>query len=416
MSPPDSMFDNGLPSLDLARRQDPPMSTGTTSTATASTTSTILSSSTLTITSHATSTQAITTTSTPSPVCTSQCLNATSVAGIGVACLVGGAAIGLLAAWAMARKKQKRERGLSGDGPIEPVQAGASNKTYGTRASLEPSYILDMIESGSKIRSMLSSIGLLITQHVLTQYHDDPVTTSKAELAQVLRSLGLGEADQGVSPDHLASMVLDVYYRTEALRHVLSFVIFSSLDLASARPPVSLLPPPVVDLVRMAPRPTAPKVGPTAWESGQSILKTATADAPKVCGKKTALAASKWRVLSAFLLHAEKDTNLLLETDAAVVTPQAEALVEALGGFLEPFARPGQAEHLLKVLATSAQFGYVLLSQPEDHAFDHLPGPGNDPKTTLVVTAGLRSRPFDEHGWPQESWRVDSPPIVSELK
>lgn len=74
------------------------MPASTTSTATTSTMSITLSGGTLIMAGHTASTHTITATSTPSPVCTSQCLNAASVAGIGIACLVGGTAIGLLAA------------------------------------------------------------------------------------------------------------------------------------------------------------------------------------------------------------------------------------------------------------------------------------------------------------------------------
>ena len=101
---------------------------------------------------------------------------------------------------------------------------------------------------------------------------------------------------------------------------------------------------------------------------------------------------SRWRTLSAFLLHPQRaERTPLLPSDHAVL-PQAAGLANAMMSFLQPFVAPGaaqgQAEHLQAVILECTKLGYVLFSQPSDWRFTHsaVAQPG---VRFLVVCAGL---------------------------
>ncbi|KAM0301765.1 hypothetical protein ACHAPM_004915 [Fusarium culmorum] len=94
------------------------------------------------------------------------------------------------------------------------------------------------------------------------------------------------------------------------------------------------------------------------------------ADSPAI-----SLARSRWRSLSALLLHpnpAER-TPLPLSTDEAPA--KAQSLANELNTFLQLFvtqdsaSRQDQKNHLQDVILECTRLGYVLLSQPGDWGF-----------------------------------------------
>lgn len=96
----------------------------------------------------------------------------------------------------------------------------------------------------------------------------------------------------------------------------------------------------------------------------------------------SSLALNQWRTLSAFLLHPARSQRTPLPTSHTALAPQAAALAHALDSFLGYFAagsdkegRSQQRGHLEAVIAETTKFGYVLLSQPSEWRFVHVPGP-----------------------------------------
>lgn len=88
---------------------------------------------------------------------------------------------------------------------------------------------------------------------------------------------------------------------------------------------------------------------------------------------------TKWRQLSAFLLHENRSERTPLAPPEEATAQQAQQLARELNRFLEPFVlrdRDGelgydQESHLQQVLTECARFGYVLFSQPSEYRFDY---------------------------------------------
>ena len=109
---------------------------------------------------------------------------------------------------------------------------------------------------------------------------------------------------------------------------------------------------------------------------------------------------TKWRQLSAFLLHPNRSDRTPLAPPEEATARQAQQLAWELNRFLEPFVLCDrglgyeQESHLQQVLTECARFGYVLFSQPSEYRFDY------DDQGRLggfVVCPGLE-RVSDEEG------------------
>lgn len=114
-----------------------------------------------------------------------------------------------------------------------------------------------------------------------------------------------------------------------------------------------------------------------------------------------AAALTKWRQLSAFLLHPNRSDRTPLAPPEEATAHQAQQLARELNRFLEPFVLRDrersyeQESHLQQVLAECARFGYVLFSQPAEYRFDY--GDQGRPGGGIVVCPGLE-RVSDEEG------------------
>ncbi|KAH9429060.1 hypothetical protein MCOR02_010473 [Pyricularia oryzae] len=288
-------------------------------------------------------------------------VNLEGAVGIAMGCLVAGILIGLAAMILFHRRRTYGTRRRAPEAPVArqlPVQAQTPQKLlpwHKDMFELGP-FLLDS-SSDKDIAGMLDEAGQLIEQHVENNYHAKPVSTSPHELTKALQGLGVEGVDgkgSSVSAATLTSLALESGTRRLALRHLLSLVIFSSMDLDRIRRqkipghPPSILPAPMVAFVQAQP-------GPGLYENREA----------------TARAATQWRVLAAYLMNGKRCDRTALEADPEALKAQAAALAQALDAVLAPFARPGQVENLVAVILESARLGYVLVSQPNDWRFEH---------------------------------------------
>lgn len=87
------------------------------------------------------------------------------------------------------------------------------------------------------------------------------------------------------------------------------------------------------------------------------------------------LALSKWRKLSALLLHPTPEERTPLQVSETDVAPQALAMTQALNAFLQHFvsadqqSQHEQASHLQAVIFECAKLGYEVFSHPCDWEF-----------------------------------------------
>jgi len=231
-----------------------------------------------------------------------------------------------------------------------------------------------------EIASELRSLGTLIEQHVEDNYHRKPVQEDPRVLAAALVQLCISSGSGSLAPDALAQLALEPKTRFTALQHVLSLVLFRSVDVCSGSP-LSMLPAPVAGFLRSMPQ--------------------------KEDRDKTDVlffALNQWRALSAFLLHPARSERTPLPTSSATATKQAAALTGALDAFLGYFVasdgdrRSRQRSHLEAVIAETTKFGYVLFSQPSEWRFEH--AQSHDTRGRVAVVCAGLLKVADKDGTP----------------
>ncbi|KAJ4135967.1 hypothetical protein NW768_003573 [Fusarium equiseti] len=275
-----------------------------------------------------------------------------AVAGVVIGCLIAGLALGLVVAFILFRRR--RNNSTSPDFiAVEPQYA---EPKHGPQVSVTPSghdaelsqFLLDATPD-KEIQAELSSLSELIYQHVETYYHGPQVQATSAEVAQSLVNIGYSPELSGTQPEAVAAICLDSKTSQVGLRHVLSHVIFRGLDFNSGGN-LSMLPL----VVAVMARENHPE----------------STDSPAI-----ALARSRWRSLSALLLHPNptERTPLPVSTDEA--PSKAYSLANKLNTLLQIFvaqdhaSRQDQTSHLQAVILECTKLGHVLLSQPGDWGF-----------------------------------------------
>ena len=172
--------------------------------------------------------------------------NAGLVAGVAVGCLLAGALIGFVVALFLYRRRQQKQHGtyIVSSSTVEPKGHHAPPaqvpvpKDSGINLD---KFILDAAPD-QEIAGELHSLGSLIQQHVENNYHLYPINVDPRELAVALSQLGVVEGS--LSAEALATLALEPQTRHVALQHVISQVLFSSVDVGS-RSRLSMLPAPV---------------------------------------------------------------------------------------------------------------------------------------------------------------------------
>ncbi|KAK3994856.1 hypothetical protein QBC44DRAFT_321384 [Cladorrhinum sp. PSN332] len=312
--------------------------------------------------------------------------NAGVVAGVAIGCLLAGALIGFFIALFLYRRRQQKQHG--GDNGTYIVSSSAAEpKGHHSVPPPAPAkdsgiqldkFLLDATPDNEVARE-LHALGSLIQQHVENNYHLYPIKADPRQLALALKQLGVDDGQHSgigggssLSAETIAAFAIEPQTRHVALQHVISHVLFSSID-AGSRSRLSMLPAPVAAFLQ--------SVAPA--EGGKSNEEAST------------LALHQWRVLSTFLLHPARSQRTTLPPSDSSVAAQAAGLANALDTFLGYFVSGDsgqQKAHLQAVIAETTKLGYVLLSQPSDWRFVHNDGQqhsGGRNGAVAVVCAGL---------------------------
>ncbi|KAH8880210.1 hypothetical protein GQ53DRAFT_605744, partial [Thozetella sp. PMI_491] len=309
-----------------------------------------------------------------------------AVAGTAIGCIIAGLLIGVIVSALIYRRRTKN---TDRESPYEAIVVQPESKTLPhTPPPPAPQYdqlqlsqyLLDTTPD-KEIAGEMSSLGQLIQQHVENHYHLQPIQVSPAPLEQALVNLGFSQQNS-MDAGFVVALALDPRTRSLALRHVVSFICFSSIDFDS-RSRLSMLPAPVAAFLQSVP--PVERQG-----AGQEVLTAITA------------ALSRWRTLSAFLLHPQRSLRTPLPVSESALAGQAAALTIAMNTFLHhfvtstPSAMQAQSEHLQAVILEFTKLGYVLLSDPASWKLSHYL-PNHLDHNYIVLCAGL-DKATDKNG------------------
>ncbi|KAI8626053.1 hypothetical protein F5Y19DRAFT_488548 [Xylariaceae sp. FL1651] len=307
----------------------------------------------------------------PSPK--SDSLSGGAVAGIAIASAIVAGLLGIVAGFLIAKRRKKYES------PTEYISYPDREKDLPSSSTADrlqlDQFLLDS-KPETSIAGELRSLGHLIQQHVEAHYHLHPVQLRGSELLRALSPLGIDGSSVN-STETLASLALEPRTRLTAIRHVIAKATFESVTMGGSSC-ISLLPPSIAEFNLAIP----------PIEDHRGNLQA------------TELALTRWRQLSAFLLHPNRSDRTALLPSDDVSTKQAHELATALIRFLGPFVSRDREEkyeqenHLREVIVECATFGYVVFSQPSEYRFRF---DSNRGLNTIVVCPGL-DKISDEEG------------------
>ncbi|KAF9767021.1 hypothetical protein IL306_000464 [Fusarium sp. DS 682] len=277
-----------------------------------------------------------------------------AVAGVAIGCLIAGLALGLIAAFLLLRR---RRRGKTASEGFASADQKYTEPKDGTQVTVSPSrhdaelnqFLLEA-SPDKELQAELRSLSELIYQHVENYYRGPQVQADPAEVAQSLINIGYSSESSGLQTDTVAAVCLNPKTSQTGLRHVLSHVIFRSLDFSSGGS-LSMLPLAVAALA-------------------QESHSAENANSPAI-----SLARSRWRSLSALLLHPNPGERTPLPVSVTEASPKALALANGLNMFLkvfitqDPASQQDQTNHLQAVILECTKLGYIVLSQPSDWGF-----------------------------------------------
>ncbi|RDA93492.1 hypothetical protein CP533_4012 [Ophiocordyceps camponoti-saundersi (nom. inval.)] len=305
-----------------------------------------------------------------------------AVAGIAIGCILAGIILGLVAAFFFLRRRNRKKT------PLKPLISKPSPAPASANiGNVQLDHFLLEATPDETIALEMEALRTLIRQHVDSHYHRRPMDEDASSLSQPLAKLGFNH--------QVAALCLDHKTRQQALQHVLSHVIFTSVDFHS-RAELSLLPASVSAFIEEIPSNKNELIGDSRMKSQ---------------------AFSQWRRLSVYLLHPDRGLRTPLPSDNPRVTSQAQELTAELNTVLRFFSEPDtasqqeQTRHLELVILECAKLGYVLLSQPSDWRFV-TENPGTkEADYSIVVEAGLMKL-SDRDGVPYRSPRSVVDPVV----
>ncbi|QYS92776.1 hypothetical protein H0G86_000173 [Trichoderma simmonsii] len=327
-------------------------------------------------------------------------LSTGATAGIAVGCAAAGLIIGLLAALLLFRRRKGKGVTDISHAPIlveskEPPSTENINGIGSVGGIQLGQFFLDGAPD-QEIVSELQALSELIRQHVEDYYTLQPVDVSVGALSQSLQNLGLGSGGSGLTAEAIATLCTNSYSRQIGLRHVISSVIFASIDFHTGNN-LSMLPGPAAGFLQSIP---GPEYGGNNNLAFSQALQT-------------------WRRLSAFLLHQNRSQRTSLQADAFTIAPQAQLVTNSLNNFLNAFVIPGQnskqASHLQEVVIECAKLGYVLFSHPVDWKFIfEEPGTRMADANAVVICPGLE-KCSDRDGNPLRPPRRVAAPVEATL-
>ena len=176
------------------------------------------------------------------------------VAAVAVACTVFGTLLG----WALGVFRH-RQRHRAAESLETGVEAGMcigkealSPALSSSDFSCDPTPCFYPEIPDHELSAHVQEIGILIQRHVETNYHLEHVEPKIGSLVQGLANLGTTRQSNLTSAE-IINLVLDPYTRHVAIQHVISLVVFKSVDF-SARSRLSMLPTPIASFLRAMPR------------------------------------------------------------------------------------------------------------------------------------------------------------------
>ncbi|KAK2680355.1 hypothetical protein RAB80_005536 [Fusarium oxysporum f. sp. vasinfectum] len=275
-----------------------------------------------------------------------------AVAGIAIGCLVAGIFVGICFAWLLQRFTKRRPRHRRA---IRIVRA-PKNPDTDSPGSMESSDNKIKVENfilqatpDREVVGMLQRLEVIMEQHIENYYHVKPIDIDVSVLAEQLTNLGISQDSSGFEAEAVAKWCLHPASRRLGLQHVVSHVLFNSID-CNSRNGISLLPGPAINFLR----------------SIRSIDKSR---------EDFNVVLTKWRTLSALLLHPNPSERTPLEVSERAVRHQAEELVKELDPFLHCFVTPDQdnlqkqRHHMYSIIVEAAKLGYALFSHTGDWRF-----------------------------------------------
>ncbi|KAJ3547220.1 hypothetical protein NM208_g1626 [Fusarium decemcellulare] len=326
--------------------------------------------------------------STPPP--SDQGLADGAVAGVAIGCLIAGLIIGIICGWFLRRcirsrlRRRKRMRGvdiprdLGNNGPIalEPTEKMIKLENFILQATPDKEVI-----------DMLRRLEVIIEQHVENCYHAKPIDVSVSTLAQKLAGLGVSQNSSGFGAETVVGWCLQPGSRRRmALQHVISHVLFSSID-CNSRSPLTMLPEHVMAFLGSI-RPVE------KYREDFDVMSVIL---------------TRWRTLSSLLLHPNPNERTPLELSESAVRQQAQDLANALDAFLHYFVAPDpesvqrQRHHLHVMIIDAAKLGYALFSHTSDWRLIYR---DEDMQRRVVTCVGLEKLSH------QDGRRLTSPQLV----
>ncbi|KAI3577656.1 hypothetical protein IWW34DRAFT_852008 [Fusarium oxysporum f. sp. albedinis] len=302
-----------------------------------------------------------------------------AVAGIAIGCLFAGIFVGICFAWLLQRFTKRRPRHRRA---IRIVRA-PKNPDTDSPGSMESSDNKIKVENfilqatpDREVVGMLQRLEVIMEQHIENYYHVKPIDIGASVLAEQLTNLGISQDSSGFEAEAVAKWCLHPASRRLGLQHVVSHVLFNSID-CNSRNGISLLPGPAINFLR----------------SIRSIDKS------REDFNVMSVVLTKWRTLSALLLHPNPSERTPLEVSERAVRHQAEELVKELDPFLHCFVTPDQdnlqkqRHHMYSIIVEAAKLGYALFSHTGDWRFIY-----KDMGTprAVVLCFSTTSTPFPE--------------------
>ncbi|KAI8724376.1 hypothetical protein NCS52_00006500 [Fusarium sp. LHS14.1] len=339
------------------------------------------------------------TSTTPSPDPSNDGLGAGEIAGVAVGCLAAGLLIGIAIGWFLRRAMRRSKHRKRGHGSEERAKILSQPRDDGPVA-LEPlgkkMKLENVILQPAPDQTILSNLGRLediIRQHVEAVYHSGPADVKLVKLAHALTNLGISKSSSGFDAETVAGWCLQPNTRRGALQHVISHVLFSSIDWNSPGP-LTLLPKPAVGFLNSI-RPVE------EYRDNFDVMSFAW---------------TRWRTLSALFLHPAPHERTPLELSEPDVQDQAENVAKALDSVLHFFVAPDQEarrkqlDHLHVMIIDAAKFGYVLFSHTSDWRLIYKDESGKGGAVVCVGLEKLSGRDGRRLGSPQ---RIAEPRLLS---
>ncbi|PSR82546.1 hypothetical protein BD289DRAFT_392123 [Coniella lustricola] len=327
-----------------------------------------------------------------------------AVAGIAIACVVVGIAIGAIVAFLILKRRHRQASRLrhvaldrhdrqERQDRQERREHRENHDNYQSAAKDDivlGDFLLTQ-RSDKEIADELETLGQLIQQHTENNYHMHPVELDANASHQALGELGF-ESDDGVtSTQAIISLAQDPRTRPGAIQHIISRVVLNNFEPTS-RSLYSMLPAYVLDFAHAIPPVERHRGSPDA------VLTAFT----------------RWRQLTAFLLNPRRSERGTLPPQPETLSSQAKQTAWALNNFLGPLVEPDQAQeqesHLQQVIMECGKFEYFLFSQPAQFRL-HFP----QGQTQGIVRLPALERTSDEQGNVLTVPQVVSRPQVEKL-